>query len=63
LLHEAGDEFDQRRLAAAARSDHGDEFAVPHLERNILESLDSIVVRGLKGLGYVLDSNDEAGRF
>ena len=35
--HESGDDFEQRRLAAAARSDDADELARPDRERHVVE--------------------------
>ena len=39
-LFEAGDDAQQRRLAAAGRPDEDDELAVLHLEVDVVEHLD-----------------------
>ena len=55
---EAGDEVEQRALAATARADEADELALAHFEAHVLQRLHAAGARG-EGFGNAL--HDELG--
>jgi hypothetical protein len=61
LLDQAGDDVQDRRLAAAARADEGDELAIADLEAGVAHGLDIAAARRVR-LAQAPDIDDGAGR-